>query len=135
MDTLKAFAAGETLELGIAAANAGSPIQVDAYLGVILADEATMAFVIDLETGELAFGSLEQPQSYEPLVQSVMLPAGLDVAFPEVLTYEFPPFLAEGEYDAFAALTIPGAFEDGTIDPGDILSLEFMSFEFSVGEP
>ena len=53
------------------------------------------------------------------------------MVLPDLLTYTWTGSEASGSYMMFLAAVVPGAFSDGSADPGDIIDLSTATFAFS----
>jgi hypothetical protein len=127
-----AFRSRDTLRVGLRAQNPGVPINADFYFGVLLPDGVTVLFVTSLSPLNGVVTRLDaDPRTFRPLLASVQLPQGLDTTLMDFFVYPFAGGEAPGTYTVFAALTPPGAFTDGRVDPGDVMVLDARPFSFS----
>jgi hypothetical protein len=71
------------------------------------------------------------PRTCLPLLPNAQLSQGFDVALTDFFAYPFAGQEPVGTYTVFAVLTPPGAFNDGYVDPGNLLVIDARPFSFS----
>jgi hypothetical protein len=126
------FRPGETLRLGLRLANLGPAVTADFYTGLLLPDGVTLVFFTDLPSLTGVPTRLDaDPRTFPPLLVNLPFAQGLDLTFADVATYPFTGGEIPGNYAVFALLTPPGAFADGRIDAGDLLSLAVQPYTVS----
>ncbi|XSG84695.1 MAG: DNRLRE domain-containing protein [Methylohalobius sp. ZOD2] len=124
----EAFAPGNTLRLSLAASNPVAPVDGDVFLAILLPDGDTLNFFSDLSP-EVEVASISQLANVSPLI-SFSFPASFFVTIPDFYTNTWVGDELAGQYIVYLVVTSPGAFSDGTIDPGDILALDSVTFTF-----
>jgi hypothetical protein len=127
-----AFRTGDTLRVGLGVQNPDTAFTADFYFGVILPDGVTVLFVTSLSPFNGVVTRLDaDPRTFRPLLANVQLAQGFDTTFKDFFAYLFAGGEPPGTYTVFAALTPPGAFNDGRMDPGDLLVIDTRPFSFS----
>jgi uncharacterized repeat protein (TIGR01451 family) len=127
-----AFRPGETLRLGVHLRNPGPILTTDAYVGVILPDGETVLWLTNTAPLEGVVTRLDSnPRTFRSMLRSVSWPAGLDATQPDYLTYTFTGGEAPGTYYLLVGWTKPGSLDDGRIDEGDILALDWKALRFT----
>jgi hypothetical protein len=127
-----AFRPGETLIAGLQAQNLGSATAFDVYFAAILPDGESLLFITSLDPLDGIVTTLSAPQTFQPLARAHR-PATTEVTLPNFFRYTFHGLETPGTYHLIVALTPVGAFDDGSIDEGDILALDWEAFHFSSG--
>lgn len=126
------FQAGQTLRVGLSAANDGPAVAVDLYVLVRLPDGVSAVFLASLAPPAFASTLLSgDPRTFAAAVRNVTLPPGFQTALDPLFTYAFTGTEPPGQYVITVALTRAGALADGVIGPGDILVLT--TSQFTVG--
>jgi hypothetical protein len=103
------FAPGHTLNISVGADNPGLPIVVDFYLGVLLPDGNTIAFVTQAGAA-IALGSFANLASYQPAVTGVPLVTPFTRTVP-VISYTFTGTEPTGTWSVFFAAFRAGSTE------------------------
>jgi hypothetical protein len=113
--------------------NSGTEWPVDAYFGVMLPPEAAssvacptgtaVAFWADRFTRTVLACRGDSRQEFAPLVRDVAVRVGV-TSVSVVLGTAWPEDLPAGEYSFFGMLSALGAFLDGHVDPGDVISFD-----------
>jgi hypothetical protein len=129
--TQAAFRPGDTLMAGLAARNPGTAFSTDFYFGALLPDGLTLVFVTRLSPPEFVVTTLDDPRAFRPLLTNVLIPEGFETTIPNYFSYIFSGGESPGEYTLFAAASLPGAFSDGGMDPGDIIVIAVQPFSFN----
>jgi hypothetical protein len=135
------FVAGELLRLGVTAQNPGADTFVDVYFGALLPPALAQGLgcpngdaMILLANGfsSSAITCLSSvPQNTPALLTSVELPAGMPLTtFPDVFVLQWNGNIPRGDYLFFIAVTRAGAFGDGRMDAGDVLSVASQTVSF-----
>lgn len=119
---------GNHFMMRLGAWNPEGSAPVDFYAGALLPDGVTLVFVANLSPLTLAVGNLSDPRTFQPLLANVSVPEGFEQVFDSVVSHTFSGGEPQGGYIAFDALTRPGAFSDGSNDPGDILAIDLQPF-------
>jgi hypothetical protein len=127
-----AFRTGETLRVGLGVQNPHPAFMADFYFAVLLPDGVTLLFVTSLSPLNGVVTRLDvDPRTFRPLLANVQIPQGLDITLTNFFVYLFGGGEPVGTYTVFAVLTPPGAFNDGYVDPGDLLVIDALPFSFS----
>jgi hypothetical protein len=127
-----AFRPGETLRLGLRFDNPGPTVTADFYTGFLMPDGVTLVFFTNLTPLISTTTRLDaDPRTFQPLLVNLQFPQGLHLTFADIAEYYFTGGEVPGSYAVFALLTPPGAFQDGRVDPSDLLSLAVQPFTFS----
>jgi uncharacterized membrane protein YgcG len=123
------FTTGETATVTLHAPNPALTSSVDVYFGALLPPAAgpslgcpagdAIAFLTAGFTGVAVACRSSAPAGFHPLAQNVSPAALQDFSW----SFVWPTGLPPGSYTFFLGLTRPGAFADGSIDPGDVLAL------------
>jgi uncharacterized repeat protein (TIGR01451 family) len=121
---------GQTLIVGVHVTNPGEALVVDAYVGAILPDGTTLVFVTP---SAMTASSFAATASWPPYAAGVTLPEGLAAVVNPLFSYTFTGGEPAGTYQLFVVLTPPGAFDDGSIDDGDLVALDLQPVLFSAG--
>jgi hypothetical protein len=113
--------AGDLLSIGLDAANPAAGSEADLYVGALLPDGHSVAFM-NAQGQVVGSGNLMAPVSFIP---AQVGPPGGRVASSAFLVMPVPPpgVLPPGAYTLFAALARRGAFADNVIGQGDILAI------------
>ncbi|HEV8675848.1 MAG TPA: hypothetical protein VGX21_17560 [Methylomirabilota bacterium] len=121
------FSPGETFVISASVDNRGLSPAVDFYLGVLLPDGETIVFFTG---GGTSFGRLSNVATLGPIAARVSLATPFAVSVPNIFAHTWTGSEPPGIYVAFLAVVMPGAFADGTVDPGDVLALSLATFSF-----
>jgi hypothetical protein len=125
---------GEDVQADVFVANSCSARAVDLYVVIVLPQTAApiigcspgilpLAFVAD---GGSTFALRCQSASvatFPPYLANVTIPASLNVTVHDVLGFTWPAGAPLGIYTLAIVATPPGAFQDGMLDPADILAI------------
>lgn len=117
---------GDVMTVGVSAQNAQSP--TDFFMGALLPDGNTMYFVTELLPLTLHQGFLDDPHTYRPVSDRGVIPDGVIVSLPGLVSHLITGVEPIGNYKFFSALTQPNAFGNGSIDNGDFLALDIDPF-------
>lgn len=114
---------GDTLRVTVSGRTGAEPVSADAYLGIILPDGRTVAFVTSLDplTGMLTSVAADA-RTFPPLAAGLVIPSGTDATIDDWFVYTFGGAEPAGIYVIFVALLRPGSLADGRVDPGDVLA-------------
>jgi hypothetical protein len=116
------FGPGDELRLDASLAYTGAPLLVDVYVAVRLPDGTSTVFLAGYPSPALVSGSLDDdPRSFPALARGVPLLPGFAFDATDLLVYGFTGQEPPGEYEVLGAVTPAGAFDDGVVDPGDLL--------------
>ena len=127
-----AFRSGETLRVELKAQNLWQTFTGDFYFGALLPDGVTLCFLTRLSPPACAIRRPDSdPRTFEPLIIKVMVQQGFDATFDDLFAFTFHGGDPFGMYTFFAAFTPPDAFNDGGIDPGDIMVIDTRLLSFS----
>lgn len=127
------FRPGDVLRLALGLSNPGSERLADVYFGILLPSDAgpgfgcpggdAIAFLGDSFQWIVMTCGSAPPQSFAPLMRSVMVAGPVTGA--RVTDFWDLPWatgLPAGRYTLFIVLTSPNAFDDGRVDPADLLA-------------
>jgi hypothetical protein len=126
---------GGTLEFVIEVANPGPDIVVDVYFLIVLpaqlgpefgcaADVPVVSLTAPLGSGAVPACLSTLPLGLQTLDAGVRIPPQLPaVTLPNVLRLALPVTAPSGDYGFFMLLTRSGAFQDGTVRPGDVIAI------------
>jgi len=134
----KVFSSGDTLQVSLDVNNpgtsfAGDPLlvevisTVDIYFGVLLPDGDSIAFFSTLDFNP-KLGSLSHVATLSPLISNVDLSSQLTVDDLSFFSFTWTGNEPTGTYVLFLAAVVPGAFADGSVDQGDIVTLSTVTF-------
>jgi phospholipase/lecithinase/hemolysin len=134
----KVFSSGDTLQVSLDVNNpgtyfAGDPLlvevisTVDIYFGVLLPDGDSIAFFSTLDFNPY-LGSLSHVATLSPLISNVDLSSQLTVDDLSFFSFTWTGNEPTGTYVLFLAAVVPGAFADGSVDQGDIVTLSTITF-------
>jgi hypothetical protein len=126
------FNPGDTLRAALTMDNPGGQLTVDQYVGIILTDGQTILWLTHTAPLAGVLGSLgDNPATFTPMLCGVNWPAGMHVTQTDYFTYRVTGLEANGTYYLVVAWTKPNSLEDGRIDEGDILALDWKAFRFT----
>ncbi len=121
------FSAGQTLVLGLAAANPPGNPTLDLYVGALAPDGNTIVF-LSAAGGIGGVGTLGAPASVAPLTAT---PAGFSFSQSNFFQFTFPAGLPTGTYTLFAALFRNRSLADNVMDNGDLIGLSAIPIAYS----
>ena len=124
---------GEDLQVSVSLANHCSARSVDVYVVIVLPPTAppsvgcpgSLALAL-VTNGGSAFALRCQSASvatFPPYLASVTIPAAIDFTAHDVLALTWPAGAPSGTYTLAILATRPGAFADGVLDLGEVLTL------------
>jgi hypothetical protein len=127
------FRPGDLLRLTLALSNPGSERPADVYFGILLPSEAgpgfgcpagdAIAFLGDSFQRIVLTCASTAPQGFAPLMRGVMVAGPVTgVRVPDFWSLPWAAGLPAGRYTLFMVLTSPNAFDDGRVDPADLLA-------------
>jgi hypothetical protein len=125
------FRSGNALHVGLTAQNPTPTFAADVYFGILLPDGVTACFISSLSP--LAGQCLPltgSPKTFPSLAANIQIPQGLDVTLNDLMVFTFGGGEPPGTYSVFAVLTPAGAFADGSVAPGDIISISVQAVNF-----
>jgi uncharacterized membrane protein len=126
------FAPGQTLRMALDMHNPGPMLTTDEYVGIILPDREQVVFLTNLSPLEGQLTALSNnPRLFARLLQGVSWPANLHATQENYWVYTRSGLEANGTYYLVVAWTKPNSLEDGRIDEGDILALDWKAFRFT----
>jgi len=126
------FRPGETLRVTLDLSNPGPMLTTDVYVGVILPDGEQVVFLTNLSPLEGQLTTLSSnPRLFARLLQGVSWPANLHATQENYWVYTRSGLEANGTYHLVVAWTKPNSLQDGSIDEGDILALDWKAFRFT----
>jgi hypothetical protein len=122
------FGPDQTLVMGVDVQNPGDRPAADLYVGALLPDGRTVAFLS--AAGAVAgTRSLGEPGGF---LSAQTVPPGSDLSMPSFFQFRFPVAgVGGGTYQLFAALVRQGALLDTRLDPDDILAFDLQPITFS----
>jgi hypothetical protein len=127
-----AFQPGQTLRVTLDLSNPGPMLTTDVYVGIILPDGEQVVFLTNLSPLEGQLTTLSSnPRLFARFLQGVSWPANLHATQENYWVYTRSGFEANGTYYLVIAWTKPNSLEDGRIDEGDILALDWKAFQFT----
>ena len=103
-------------------------------MAALLPDGNTLFFLTTLYPMTLTQGALDDPKSFKPLSDRSIIPTGVSAFLPDLLSYTFSGLEDSGTYRLYSALSRPGTFKDGSVDPGDFISVDSDPFTFNKSE-
>ena len=135
---------GEDVQADVSVANSCGARAVDLYVVFILPQTAApilgcspgilpLAFVAD---GGSSFGvrcASASVATFPPYAANAILPGGINVTVHDVLGFTWPAGAPLGIYTLAIVATPPGAFQDGMLDPADILAIGLTAWPTSPG--
>jgi hypothetical protein len=119
--------AGHTLVATLRAEHQGPDLLADFYFGIVLPDGMTIVCVVGDRFVVTRMDA--NPSTLRPWVPNAPIEQGLNLTY-DFWHYTFQGSEPPGAYAAFLMLTTPGAFQDGRIDEGDILTIDWQAFQF-----
>ncbi len=126
----QSFGIGETTIISLGIVNYGFPATVDLYAGMLFPDLTTVLSFTFPGTTE---GNTIDYSSLIPFASGVDLSSPFTIDEPTFFEYTWIGTEQIADFDHYffyIAVVAPGAFDDGTRDPGDIIFLETTSFHF-----
>jgi hypothetical protein len=125
-------APGQTLRMALDMHNPGPMLTTDVYVGIILPDGKQVVFLTNLSPLEGQLTTLSSnPRLFARLLQGVSWPANLHATQENYWVYTRSGLEANGTYHLVIAWTKPNNLEDGGIDEGDILALDWKAVQFT----
>lgn len=119
---------GETASVGVALVHrGGEPELVDLLIGAILPGGRRVVFATP--DGSRHLRTLSDPSEYVPWIRRLRLEPGSELIERTLAEVEVVAGMPAGRYRAFAVLARSGALADGSIDDGDLLSLDRVDVE------
>jgi len=104
------YASGQRLDISVGANNPGLPIVVDFYVGVLLPDGNTIAFITQ-GGAAIALGTFTNLASYQPAVTGVPLATPFNATVPAVVSYTFTGAEPAGTWTVFFSAFRTGSTE------------------------
>ena len=126
------FQTGDHLSVGVFVKNVVG--QSDFFMAALHPDGNTLFFLTALDPMTLIQGALDDPKSFKPLSDGSVIPTGVNAFLPDLFSYTFSGLEDSGTYRFYSALSRPGAFKDGSVDPGDFISVDSGPFTFNGSE-
>lgn len=125
---------GEDVQADVSVANSCSARAVDLYVVIILPQSAApligcspgilpLVFVADGGSSFAPRCAFASVATFPPYAANVTIPAGVNVTVHDVLGFTWPAAAPPGIYSLAIVATPPGAFQDGMLDPADILAI------------
>ena len=133
-----AFSWGEVMSVDLTVSNAGAGRLVDVLFGILLPAAPGLGsgcpagdpvvFLADDFARNVSGCASSPPQTFAPLIHRASLPGPLSpLTVPGFFQVAWPAGVAPGPYTMFLLLTEPDAFQDGRVDPGDVVALGMVS--------
>ena len=125
---------GEDVQADVSVANSCGARAVDLYVIFILPQTTApilgcapgilpLAFVADGGSSFAVRCASASVATFPPYLPNAILPAGINVTVHDVLGFTWPAGAPLGIYTLAIVATPPGAFQDGMLDPADILAI------------
>jgi len=125
---------GEDVQADVSVANSCGARAVDLYVIFILPETAApllgcspgilpLAFVAGGGSSFAVRCASASVATFPPYAANAVLPAGVNVTVHDVLGFAWPAGAPLGIYTLAIVATPPGAFQDGMLDPADILAI------------
>jgi fibronectin type 3 domain-containing protein len=122
------YSPGDTFSLSLSINNPTSDTKtVDVFVGIIAPDGSI--FFFDSSLNNLVPANINDSKTFTPASTSLALSPGYDLPLTSFFSAILPSGLAEGTYQAFAALAEPGSVLAGL--PKIIANISFSSFIYS----
>ncbi len=126
--------AGEDVQADVSVANACGARAVDLYVVIVLPQAAApilgcspgvlpLAFVANGGSTFALRCASASVATFPPYAANMTIPAGINVTVHDVLGFDWPSGAPLGFYTLAIVATPPGAFQDGMLDPVDILAI------------
>jgi hypothetical protein len=115
-----AVRAGQTLTVTVGLNDAGVATSADFYLGALLPDGETLAFLT--ATGNVVLGRVSDRTSFVPVARDVSLRTPFSTIVPQVVSYQWQGSEPSGSYTVFAA-----ALQSGTQNVLDVATASFVA--------
>jgi hypothetical protein len=128
------FTMGERLDTALIMANPGPALVVDMYVGIIFPDGWVWWFR-DVNTLDgAASASLEtDPSTFTPMFSSMTLIPGLNTVWEDFIEHTWSGFEGQGTYHLLVGWTLPGSLQDGRVDEGDVIALDWKALQVQAG--
>jgi glucose/arabinose dehydrogenase len=118
------LAPGDTLRVSVRTRTGELPIAADGYFGIVQPGGRTAAFLASTSPLAAVVAPLDgDARTFPPVAPALVVPPGTDLVLDDFFVYTVETGEAPGPYVLFAALVRPGALADGTVDPGDLLTI------------
>ena len=136
-----AFHPGDVLDVDAVVSNPGAGRSVDAFFGFLLPSALgpslgcpagdAVAFLTNNFTGVVISCASSPPQTFAPLVRNVSLSGAMaPLLLKHLVTFSSPADVVTGPYTMFLLFTSVNAFQNGRIDPGDVVTLKTADLTF-----
>jgi hypothetical protein len=122
------FAVGQTLAATIGATSPGLPGTADIYVGLLLPDGNTIVFFEN--TGGIAFGTLPDLRSFQPVAAGVPLAEPFSITVPNFFSHQLTGSEPRGAWVFFMLAVKGGTLADGVLTSDEILGIATMPFSF-----
>jgi len=134
-------AVGNLVQVSVTATNSGGAVPMDVYFVIMIPPAAgpslgcpngdALAFFGSGFTSSVVTCASAPTQTFPTFLQGMTFPAGLRATVPNFFSLMWPGGVPAGTYTFAILATPPSAFTDGTVDPGDLLTVGFDSLSFS----
>jgi hypothetical protein len=125
---------GEDVQADVSIVNSCSARVVDVYVVILLPQTAApivgcspgilpLAFVASGGSSFAVRCASASVATFPPYAANMTIPAGINVTVHDVLGFTWPAGAPLGIYTLAIVATPPGAFQDGMLDPADILAI------------
>jgi len=123
------YSAGDPLSLSFSISNSTGTAQiVDVFLGIIAPNGSIYFFDSSPFQRNLILANANDPRTFTPATTSLELSPGYDFPLTPFFSVTLPTGLAEGAYQAFAALAEPGSAKAGSLQLLSPISLAPFTF-------
>ena len=132
---------GDLVEVSISKTNTAADTTIDLYFVVVIPASAgpglgcpkgdALAFLASLPATVVITCASAPPQTFPALARSVTIPAGTRSLTTNFVSLTWPAGAPAGTYTFAVAATPAGALADGTLDPGDLLTIALDSLSAS----
>jgi len=125
---------GDTLRVSVGVRTADVPIVGDAYFGIVQPDGQTVVFLTSTMPPAAVVRSLAgDARTFVAVTPDLVIPASTAVTIEDFFVHALTGTEPPGPYIVFVALARDGAFDDGRVDPGDLLALAIQTITLGPG--
>lgn len=120
--SVAAVTTGNLVRVSATITNAGRPQACDVVLGIVLPDEQTAFHFADPWLFTMLPALDAHPMTWVVCAPDVSLSVPFTLQRPDLITFQWQPLHPWGSYTLRAMLVAPGALDDNTLDPADVLA-------------